>query len=974
MDGAPPLGGREGGGQIPIFAHPPASSQPPPTIPLHRRLTDVGATADAYPRASPLPQTPTRIQIFAPPPIDSDTLSIILYSVPNNAMKRIRYALSIVASLALAACGTAESSSGTTDAGGGPDLGGPDIVTIEDAGGAGADSSEDEGPELATIGEPCSEDDACESFECLVLIPGEDGICSEPCSDQSNCPEDWDCVLLSDSGADAQQVCVPNNLCADPDMDGYGVGPGCLGEDCDEQTAAINDGAEEICDGIDNDCDDRVDENPIGVGEDCDTGFGGVCQLGRQVCTDAGVLECRARLEPTGEICDGSDNDCDGDTDEGEDGELLSIPCYDGPAETEGVGACTAGVQTCTLGAFGSCEGQVIPGIERCDGIDNDCNGLIDDDAINQTDFYADSDGDGFGDPLIRERGCTAPEGFVDNPADCDDRRDFTYPGAPELCDTRDNNCNGDVDEDAVALGVWYLDDDRDGFGDPDISVESCELPPGYVDNGDDCDDTRDFVYPGADEVCDGRDNDCDDEEDEEAVDAPIWYEDADSDTFGNAASSVMVCDRPDGYVPNPDDCDDTNDMVNPARDEVCNGADDNCDEVTDTDAVDRTMYYPDADVDTWGAEDGLVLSCSNPDPALYVERSGDCNDMDGFVSPDATEVCDLVDNDCDDVVDEDDAADAPTWYFDDDRDAYGDPTLTTRACSLPAGYVSNPDDCDDTRNERYPGNPEVCDGIDNDCNLVADDGVGSLWFRDRDGDGFGDLADSTRACSQPTGYLSNNTDCNDGRDDTYPGAPEICDRINNDCDTTIDETCPTGLSLGSSFNGTQYGGGGGTLRTDACPAGYVLIGLRGRDGSEIDALGAICGRYELTESGTPISYGIRTNTAEVDLTQRGGSGGSAFRYECPDGQLVRGIDGRAAARVDNIGFTCQDPNVSGGPGSFSIIYASGYAMPNQGGSGGSTFNYTCPGNSVAVGIVTRSGSRIDRVGLICADLNLSGG
>lgn len=104
----------------------------------------------------------------------------------------------------------------------------------------------------------------------------------------------------------------------------------------------------------------------------------------------------------------------------------------------------------------------------------------------------------------------------------------------------------------------------------------------------------------------------------------------------------------------------------------------------------------------------------------------------------------------------------ATTWYRDADGDGYGDSGDTQQACSAPAGYVATSGDCDDTDNSIYPGASEVCDGVDNDCDTSVDEGVLTSFYRDADGDGYGDSGDTQQACSAPTGYVSNSTDCDD--------------------------------------------------------------------------------------------------------------------------------------------------------------------------------------------------------------------
>ena len=176
-----------------------------------------------------------------------------------------------------------------------------------------------------------------------------------------------------------------------------------------------------------------------------------------------------------------------------------------------------------------------------------------------------DSDGDGFSEDV-----------------DCDDTDAQVHPDADEICDGVDNDCDGVTDEDdAVDAPTWYLDGDGDGYGGDD-TVTACDQPSGYVDaaSSGDCDDTAAEINPGADEICgDDTDNDCNGEIDEDtAVDAPTWFEDADGDGYGNQSSPLLSCEQPEGYVAIAGDCDDTAADANPDGTEVCgDGLDNDC-------------------------------------------------------------------------------------------------------------------------------------------------------------------------------------------------------------------------------------------------------------------------------------------------------------------------------------------------------------------------------------------------------------
>ena len=176
---------------------------------------------------------------------------------------------------------------------------------------------------------------------------------------------------------------------------------------------------------------------------------------------------------------------------------------------------------------------------EHCDGVDEDCDGTVDNDAVDPSTFYLDGDGDGFGDSDQAAQACSAPADHVQDATDCDDGDPGVNPGAPERCEPtgRDDDCDGLVDEDDPDLldaRTWYSDTDGDGFGDPLAPVEACQQPPGTSSNDLDCDDANAAVNPDATEVCgDGADNDCD------GVSA-CSLEDAAVRLLGEAASDTL--------------------------------------------------------------------------------------------------------------------------------------------------------------------------------------------------------------------------------------------------------------------------------------------------------------------------------------------------------------------------------------------------------------------------------------------------
>ncbi|MBK6485137.1 MAG: T9SS type A sorting domain-containing protein [Chitinophagaceae bacterium] len=168
---------------------------------------------------------------------------------------------------------------------------------------------------------------------------------------------------------------------------------------------------------------------------------------------------------------------------------------------------------------------------------------------------------------------CPVPNGYVTDSTDCDDANAAINPAAIEICDGIDNNCDGNIDP----LFTFYADSDGDGYGDNNASVTDCAPPSGYVTNNTDCNDANAAIHPGATEICNDIDDNCNAQTDEGLL--ITFYADNDGDLYGNANNSTLACTLPNGYVTDNTDCDDTNASVYPDAPEILfNGIDDDCD------------------------------------------------------------------------------------------------------------------------------------------------------------------------------------------------------------------------------------------------------------------------------------------------------------------------------------------------------------------------------------------------------------
>ncbi|MBL8785644.1 MAG: putative metal-binding motif-containing protein, partial [Deltaproteobacteria bacterium] len=556
-----------------------------------------------------------------------------------------------------------------------------------------------------------------------------------------------------------------DQACVDADSDGIA--------DCSETTCGLDDpkvgpGLPEVCDGKDNDCNSQTDEGltlnydgqTLGKGASCGRGK---CAGGLVECDASGGLRCSTESQRAeSETCGNAiDDDCNGTTDEG---------CQLGDFDGDGV-ALPADCNDFDAGIFPGRAGE--PCCPKSAQGNAAAEAACDVDCSGQVTFCDAGDLDG--------------DGVTVNEGDCDDTDPMVAPGKPERCgDGIDQDCFGG---DLACTGL--VDADGDGW-------------PATVD----CDDGDDAVRPGATELCNGKDDDCDQLVDE-----------GDPQGGGRCGTTdVGECEYGLEHCKNSGD--DAGKVlcvgnVEALAAELCNGKDDDCDGSTD-----ETFLYGGIAIgqacDGVGACGAGVVECAQ----ARTDKATCSTDADGSASQATTEICDGLDNDCDGETNEN------LTNVEDSTCLNAGVCATNRdkivaSCTL-AGLWT----CDYAAVTGYEANSEKsCDGKDNDCDGGTDE---DLTFTQPDGAvrNFGGGCDGPDEDLCPSGIVRcaagdiTKTYC-----DETGNRVEVCDGLDNDCDGKTDEDFKTGGDNLVTLSGAAFPADNGKFLGDACGTGVCGVG-----------------------------------------------------------------------------------------------------------------------------------------------------
>jgi hypothetical protein len=705
---------------------------------------------------------------------------------------------------------------------------------------------------LCDDGNACTVDDHCFEGECISS--------SKDCDDDNPCTEDicaaGDCKhlnLVDDTPCEDGNACSDNDYCEDGICLPGGYAPDCL-DSCGDGPCVYPDTAE-LCPLDCGYCGDGIcsmheaGKNGGSCPQDCLTACGdGKCQGSESFLTC--LLDCGGCGDDFcgfGESFDTCAGDCppgcgNGQCESGE-GPLV---CPEDCMPPCGNGICNWGENTVNcMQDCSYCGDNFCSLIETKESCYKDCNTACGNGLCEGGEDSAECPVDcGFcGDGV-----CGFAETHLMCPADC-------IPGCGDkICDpdlneslsTCPTDCTVDIDGDGVNDHqdncMYHANPQQENFDDDDFG-DTCDLDDDDDGEADatDCEPLDPDISHLLPEKCDGKDNDCDVAVDEEEpLGCTLYYLDVDEDGVGVENTSKCLCEAWEFFSAlTSGDCSPFNPNKYPGAIEKCNGEDDDCDDEIDEEYddldKDKTADCMDTDDDGDGiddVEDNCPLMVNPQQENVDADEDGDvCDpDDDNDGDPDdmdcepfnaavfhlADEVCNGIDDNCNNEIDTDDPVDCLTWYLDLDQDAFGVEDKSLCLCEPWELYTATkPGDCDPDREDVYPDAPEQCNGVDDDCDTEVDedfpdldnDGLKSCVDDDDDGDLIDDVDDN---CPWVGNDQQENNDDDDEGDacdsdddnDTVPdvddcapfdsaiagGFPDLCDGIDNNCDEVFDD------------------------------------------------------------------------------------------------------------------------------------------------------------------------------------------
>ena len=421
--------------------------------------------------------------------------------------------------------------------------------------------------------------------------------------------------------------------------------------------------------------------------------------------------------------------------------------------------------------------------------------------------YYQDLDNDGYGNAAVSQTGCAAVPGYVTNSSDCNDNNNAVYPGAVDIAGNGiDEDCNGF--DAPLQLGIYQFTGTLDCatqdvaatntsanwiFSDFTAQGNLCASGGGIFNRSDwnqtgfiNLNQYNEFSITGANCTNLNLSKLALNHRTSSTGGTPTIFVRSSLDNFGSDIDTIASSWNGNVLL--------TDTISLPATfanlssvtfrfyviNQATSGSTLRMDNVSlwgNTISITPTLFYADADNDGFGDLTNDSLSCSTP--VGYVANSTDCNDTDAAINPNTV------------------------WYMDMDGDLLGDLMTTFTGCTPPTGYVLNSGDCDDTN---------------------ASITVPTTYYSDVDQDGFGDDSTAADFCLAPPNMVAIGGDCNDNNNTIYPGAPEICDGFDNNCNGTNDE----GLVFNTYYldsDNDQFGAGLGLVSCQTIPLpGYVLV------------------------------------------------------------------------------------------------------------------------------------------------------